>query len=80
MPESEDHVAALAEAMAHVIRASDEIDLPTQRAFFDDHVAPWMGRCFADVQAAPSARFYRAAGFLGESVVEFERELLAMRD
>ena len=80
VPESEDHVAALAEAMAHVVRASGEIDLATQRAFFDDHVAPWMGRCFADVQAAPSARFYRAAGFLGEAVVDFERELLAMRD
>ena len=80
VPESEDHVAATCESMAHVIRAGDEIDLATQRAFFDDHVAPWLGRCFADVQAAPSARFYRAAGFLGEAVVDFERELLAMRD
>ena len=80
VPESEDHVGALCEAMAHVVRAGDEIDLATQRAFFDDHVAPWMGRCFADVQAAPRARFYRAAGFLGEAVTDFERELLAMRD
>ena len=80
VPESEDHVAATCEAMAHVVRAGTEIDLATQRAFFDDHVAPWMGRCFSDVQDAAGARFYRAAGFLGEAVVDFERELLAMRD
>ena len=80
VPESEDHVAATCEAMAHVVRARGEIDLAAQRAFFDDHVAPWMGRCFADVQGAAGARFYRAAGFLGEAVVDFERELLAMRD
>ena len=78
--ESEDHVAALAEAMAHVVRAGDEVGLVAQRAFFDEHVGPWMGRCFADVQRAPSAGFYRAAGYLGEAVVDFERELLAMRD
>ena len=32
--ESEDHAAALAESLSHVIAASDEIDLATQRAFF----------------------------------------------
>ncbi len=77
--ESEDHVAALAESLSHVIAASDEIDLATQRAFFTDHVEPWMGRFFEDVQGASNASFYRAAAFLGKAVVDFERELFAMR-
>lgn len=76
--ESEDHAAALAETMAILIDAHEELPLNEQRAFFQDHMEPWMGSFFKDLQNAEHARFYRAVGFFGESVVDFERELLAM--
>ena len=76
--ESEDHAAALAEAMAILIDAHEEVSLNEQRAFFDEHMGSWMASFFKDMQAASNARFYRAVGFFGESVVDFEQELLAM--
>lgn len=77
--ESEDHVAALCDAMALIIRYPDEIPLAGQKAFFDDHLAPWMGRFFSDMQNATSAHFYRSVGFFGESFIDFERQLLDMQ-
>ncbi len=77
--ESEDHIASLCEAMALIIRTPDEISLTTQRAFFDDHLSPWAGRFFNDMQNATSADFYRSVGFFGESFIEFEQQLLGMQ-
>lgn len=77
--ESEDHVAALCDAMALIIRTPSEIPLETQQAFFNDHLAPWMGRFFNDMQNASSAHFYRSVGFFGESFFEFEQQLLDMQ-
>ena len=77
--ESEDHIAALCDAMALIIRNSDEIPLGTQQAFFNDHLAPWVHRFFSDMQNARSAHFYRAVGFFGESFFDFEQQLLKMQ-
>lgn len=77
--ESEDHAAALCDAMALIIRNSSEISLATQQAFFNDHLAPWLGRFFNDMQNAKSAHFYRSIGFFGESFFEFEQQLLDMQ-
>ena len=77
--ESEDHVAALCDAMALIIRNPSEISLDIQQAFFNDHLAPWMGRFFNDMQNASSAHFYRSVGFFGESFFEFEQQLLDMQ-
>jgi TorA maturation chaperone TorD len=77
--ESEDHIAALCDAMALIIRHSDEIPLSVQRAFFSDHLAPWVTRFFNDMQNAASAHFYRSVGFFGESFFDFEQQLLDMQ-
>jgi TorA maturation chaperone TorD len=77
--ESEDHIAALCDAMALIIRNSEEISLDTQRQFFNDHLAPWVGRFFNDMQNAKAAHFYRSVGFFGESFFEFEQQLLDMQ-
>lgn len=77
--ESEDHIAALCDAMALIIRNSGEIPLDTQQAFFNDHLAPWVGRFFNDMQSARAAHFYRAVGFFGESFFDFEQQLLGMQ-
>jgi TorA maturation chaperone TorD len=45
-----------------------------QRAFFERHVSPWMGRLFADIESAGDARFYRAVGALGRTFIEIETE------
>ena len=77
--ESEDHIAALCDAMALIIRNSDEIPLATQQQFFNDHLSPWVGRFFNDMQNAKAAHFYRSVGFFGESFFEFEQQLLDMQ-
>lgn len=77
--ESEDHIAALCDAMALIIRNSEEISLDTQQQFFNDHLAPWVGRFFNDMQNAKAAHFYRSVGFFGESFFEFEQQLLDMQ-
>jgi TorA maturation chaperone TorD len=77
--ESEDHIAALCDAMALIIRNSEEISLETQQQFFNDHLAPWVGRFFNDMQNAKAAHFYRSVGFFGESFIEFEQQLLDMQ-
>jgi TorA maturation chaperone TorD len=72
--EPEDHVAILCEVMAGFAggRFADSPD--AQRAFFEKHVAPWMGRLFADIESAESAIFYRAVGALGRAFIEIETE------
>ena len=77
--ESEDHIAALCDAMALIIRNSDEISLTIQQDFFNDHLAPWVQRFFSDMQNARAAHFYRSVGFFGESFFDFEQQLLQMQ-
>lgn len=77
--ESEDHIAALCDAMALIIRNSDEISFATQRAFFNDHLEPWVQRFFSDMQNARTAHFYRSVGFFGESFFDFENQLIKMQ-
>jgi TorA maturation chaperone TorD len=76
--EPEDHAAALCECMALIIRSAGQTSLPAQREFFQRHVESWMGRFFQDMQHAPSARFYRAVGQLGEQFLALEARYLAL--
>lgn len=75
--EPEDHAAALCETMSLMIGAED-IPFEAQREFHDKHLAPWMGRFFADLAQAESARFYRAVGLLGEQFMKLERSYFGM--
>ena len=75
--EPEDHAAALLETMA-LIAVSPEHGIDVQRRFFDRHVATWMRTFFADLQAAGSARFYRAVGRFGEQFMSFETQYLSI--
>lgn len=72
--EPEDHIAALCEVMAILI--GNGTDLDGQRAFFREHMNPWLVRCFADIENAPSAHFYKAVGQLGQHFTELERRYL----
>ena len=57
--EPEDHAATLCEIMAGLAGGRFPASPEAQRAFFEKHVAPWMGRLFADIENAASAKFYR---------------------
>ena len=57
--ESEDHIAALAEVMRHLIVSGAA--LTQQRAFFSRHLQSWVSRLADALEAAP-ARFYPRAG------------------
>jgi TorA maturation chaperone TorD len=74
--EPEDHAAALCDVMAMIGTGEDAIPVEVQAGFFARHIAPWMGRFFRDMQQAPSARFYRAVGQLGEQYVALEGQHL----
>lgn len=75
--EPEDHAAALSDVMAMIITGEEPATLESQAGFFDRHISPWMGRFFRDMQQAPSARFYRAVGQLGEQFIEVEKRYLS---
>jgi TorA maturation chaperone TorD len=72
--ESEDHIAALFEVMAMLIEGGSDYD--TQQGFYNDHLGPWAGRFFEDLQKADSACFYRAVGRLGSAFCELENWVL----
>lgn len=74
--EPEDHAAALCDVMAMISSGDDAAPVEVQSGFFSRHIAPWMGRFFRDMQQAPSARFYRAVGQLGEQFVALEGQFL----
>lgn len=77
--ETEDHIAALCDAMAIIIRNSSEIGFEREKKFFSDHLEPWAKTFFSDLQHADSAHFYRSVGFFGESIIKFETEYFAMQ-
>ena len=76
--EPEDHAATLCEIMAGLAAARFEAPTAEQRAFFNKHVAPWMGRLFADMESAASAKFYRSVGSLGRAFLEIEAEAFTL--
>ena len=73
-PEPEDSAAILCEIMSGLADGCLDASPEAQRAFFDKHVSPWMGRLFADMEGATRARFYRAVGALGCTFIEIETE------
>lgn len=73
-PEPEDNAATLCEIMAGFADGRFAASHEQQRKFFDKHVAPWMGRMFADLEKADAAKFYRPVGALGRLFLEIETE------
>ncbi|MCK2096490.1 TorD/DmsD family molecular chaperone [Thauera aromatica] len=72
--ETEDHVAALAEVMRHlVVSGPDAAGLARQRRFFCRHLAPWYARLAQALTQAPEADFYAKAGGLLQAFLDVER-------
>ena len=76
--EPEDHAAILCEIMAGL--ASQRFPAPpgSDREVFEQHLAPWIGRFFADLEQADAADFYRRIGALGRVFITIETEAFAL--
>jgi TorA maturation chaperone TorD len=77
-PEPEDHAAILCEVMSGVIGGEFAAPAGTDRELFQKHLAPWIGRFFADLERAEAAEFYRVVGTLGRAFVDIEMEAFAL--
>jgi TorA maturation chaperone TorD len=76
--EPEDHAGILCEIMANLIDGNIAGPAGSDRAFFDEHLASWVGRFFADLERAESADFYARVGSLGRVFVNIETEAFAL--
>jgi TorA maturation chaperone TorD len=76
--EPEDHAAVLCEIMAGL--AGRRFDAPegADRAVFEKHLAPWIGRFFTDIEHAKAANLYRRVGALGRVFMDIESEAFAL--
>jgi TorA maturation chaperone TorD len=76
--EPEDHAAILCEIMACLIGGQFPAPVEGQRQIFEKHLAPWIGRFFADLTVADAADFYRHVGAIGRLFIEIETEAFAL--
>ena len=76
--EPEDHAATLCEIMAGLIGGELPAAPGADQQIFEKHMAPWIGRFFADLERAEAANFYRHVGTLGRLFMEIETEAFAL--
>ena len=76
--ESEDHAAILCEIMSGIAGGLFPAPAGADRELFATHLAPWLGRFFADLERADGADFYRSVGALGCAFMEIESEAFAL--
>jgi TorA maturation chaperone TorD len=76
--EPEDHAAMLCEIMAGLVDGGIAAAAGADRDFFREHLLPWIGRFFADLQHAESADFYARVGALGRTFADVERQAFAL--
>jgi TorA maturation chaperone TorD len=50
----------------------------TDRAFFEEHLAPWIGRFFVDLETTKFAGFYGSVGTLGRTFIDVEAHAFAL--
>src|SRR5262249_59982448 len=70
--EPEDHAAILCEIMAGLASSRFGAPARSDRELFEQHLAPWIGRFFSDLEQAEAADFYRGAGKLRRGVFDIE--------
>ena len=64
--------------MAGLADGRFEAEPAQQRDFFENHLAPWLGRFFADLERSRSAEFYRRVGTVGRLFIAVESEAFAL--
>jgi TorA maturation chaperone TorD len=76
--EPEDHAATLCEVMAGLVGGSIAAPAGADRAFFEEHLLPWIGRFFVDLERAEAADFYPYVGSLGRAFIDVEAQAFAL--
>ncbi|MCC6777222.1 MAG: molecular chaperone TorD family protein [Hyphomicrobiales bacterium] len=76
--EPEDHAAILCEIMSGLASRRFAAPEGAERKLFEAHLAPWIGRFFADLERAEAAELYRAVGTLGRVFIEIETEAFSL--
>ena len=76
--EPEDHAAILCEIMAGLASRRFATPSGSDRELFEQHLAPWIGRFFADLEQAETADFYRGVGRLGRVFIDIETDAFAL--
>ncbi len=76
--EPEDHAAILCEIMAGLAGGGLAAAPDAQIRLFGKHLAPWVGRLFADLEGLKRADFYRHVATVGRLFIDIETEALAL--
>ena len=78
--EPEDHIASLCEIMCGMIKGDfgDPVPLSRQRTYFDEHIGPWAGKFFTDLEDSPNAEFYKPVGTIGRLFMQIEVQSFEM--
>ena len=76
--EPEDHAAILCEIMAGLAGGRLAAPAGAEREVFENHLAPWIGRFFADLELAECADFYARVGEIGRTFVDIETKAFAL--
>jgi TorA maturation chaperone TorD len=79
-PEPEDHAATLCEVMAGLVGGNIAAPAGADRDFFEQHLLPWIGRFFVELERAEAVDFYRYVGSLGRAFIDIEAQALALPD
>lgn len=76
--EPEDHAAILCEIMARLAGDGSAFPPDAQDKIFSKHLAPWIGRFFADLERASNSPFYQKVGTIGRLFIDIETEAFAL--
>jgi TorA maturation chaperone TorD len=76
--EPEDNAATLCEIMAGLAGGRFGAASGSDQQIFEKHLAPWIGRFFADLERAEAAQFYRSVGTIGRLFMDIETEAFAL--
>jgi TorA maturation chaperone TorD len=76
--EPEDHAATLCEIMVGLTGGRFGSNAGGDQIIFENHIAPWMGRFFGDLERAETANFYRSVGTIGRLLIDIETEAFAL--
>jgi TorA maturation chaperone TorD len=76
--EPEDHIALQCDIMAGLIDGRFKTPPEADRGMFEKHLAPWIGRFFADLERADAADFYRRVGAVGRLFTAIESEAFTL--
>lgn len=76
--EPEDHAAILCEIMSGLASSRFGAPAGADETIFENHLAPWIGRFFTDLERADAAKFYRSVGALGRVFIDIETEAFSL--